>query len=76
MARPRGTARPTDGQSSASAPTDDAALVDAFRQGDEDAFGRITRSHFRELHVHCYRMVGSFDEAEDLVGEQAQLVGG
>ena len=32
---------------------------------DEAAF----QTHRRELHVHCYRMVGSFQEAEDLVQE-------
>ncbi len=31
--------------------------------GDQDAFGRITAAHRRELHVHCYRLLGSFDEA-------------
>jgi len=53
----------------ARSPEVDVAIVDAFRRGDEDAFGRISRHHFRELHIHCYRMVGSFDEAEDLVQE-------
>jgi RNA polymerase sigma-70 factor (ECF subfamily) len=47
----------------------DAVTVAAFRQGDHDAFARISRRHFRELHVHCYRMVGSYDDAEDLVQE-------
>jgi RNA polymerase sigma-70 factor (ECF subfamily) len=41
----------------------------AFRSGDEDAFARISHHYYRELHVHCYRMIGSFDEAEDLVQE-------
>ncbi len=48
---------------------DDRVTVDAFRRGDADVFDRISRRHFRELHVHCYRMIGSLDEAEDLVQE-------
>jgi RNA polymerase sigma-70 factor (TIGR02960 family) len=37
--------------------------------GDEAAFGELVQRHRRELHLHCYRMMGSFDEAEDLVQE-------
>ena len=29
------------------------------------AFGALAERHRRELHVHCYRMLGSFEEAED-----------
>ena len=36
---------------------------------DEAEFGRLFERHRRELHVHCYRMVGSLQEAEDLVQE-------
>src|ERR671919_1053050 len=36
---------------------------------DEAAFAEQVRRHRRELHVHCYRMLGSFDECEDLVQE-------
>jgi RNA polymerase sigma-70 factor (TIGR02960 family) len=32
-------------------------------------FEDLARRHHRELHVHCYRMLASFDEAEDAVQE-------
>jgi RNA polymerase sigma-70 factor (TIGR02960 family) len=35
----------------------------------ETAFSALAERHRRELHVHCYRMLGSFEEAEDLVQE-------
>jgi RNA polymerase sigma-70 factor (TIGR02960 family) len=36
---------------------------------DESAFGALAQRYRRELHVHCYRILGSFAEAEDLVQE-------
>jgi RNA polymerase sigma-70 factor (TIGR02960 family) len=44
-------------------------VVAAAKAGDESAFTVLVERHRRELHVHCYRMLGSFDEAEDLVQE-------
>jgi len=44
-------------------------LVAAAVAGDERAFSALVERHRRELHVHCYRMLSSYDEAEDAVQE-------
>ena len=39
------------------------------RTGDEDAFRELTDPYRRELQLHAYRIVGSAQDAEDLVQE-------
>src|SRR3954453_6535947 len=57
-----GTAVPDVGQ------TQNRTLVVAQAR-DERAFGELTQPLLRELHVHCYRMLGSLADADDALQE-------
>jgi RNA polymerase sigma-70 factor (ECF subfamily) len=44
-------------------------MLDRARVGDEQAFRELTGPYVRELHLHCYRMLGSLVDADDLLQE-------
>jgi RNA polymerase sigma-70 factor (TIGR02960 family) len=45
------------------------SLLDGARSGDQDAYRELIAPFERELHLHCYRMLGSVADADDLLQE-------
>jgi RNA polymerase sigma-70 factor (TIGR02960 family) len=48
---------------------DTTDLIARARAGDQSAFGDLVQGHSHELQVHCYRILGSLQDAEDALQE-------
>ena len=50
-------------------PADEAVLLDKARAGDQAAFSELVARYETGIRLHCYRMLGSFHDAEDVTQE-------
>jgi RNA polymerase sigma-70 factor (ECF subfamily) len=46
-----------------------SGLIARARVGDDNAFRELVEAHSHELQVHCYRILGSLQDAEDALQE-------